>query len=99
MIIVSIVVGKTKLTEEILIAAARHVWTPPPCKKFFDAALPIWPGVRNRLRIPSARLAPPVSTARRSATGFEASSSVGLVASNEPIGGNFSVVFDEIVDI
>ena len=30
-----------------------------------------------RLRIPSARLAPPVSTARRSATGFEASSRVG----------------------
>ena len=29
------------------------------------------------MRIPSARLAPPVSTARRSATGFEASSSVG----------------------
>jgi len=34
-----------------------------------------------RLRAPSARLAPPVSTARRSATGLAASTSAGLIAS------------------
>ena len=34
-----------------------------------------------RLRIPSARLVPPVSKARRSATGLNASSSAGLIAS------------------
>jgi hypothetical protein len=22
----------------------QHVWTAPPCKKFFDAALPNWSG-------------------------------------------------------
>ena len=40
------------------------------------------PSLRScrRLRAPSARLAPPVSIARRSAAGLESSSSVGLVA-------------------
>ena len=49
--------------------------------RVYHGGIDDWKAAGNPVSTEPARLAPPVSTARRSATGFEARSRVGLIAS------------------